>query len=319
MVTAPVLETGAQLLPVGKRLRATSPVDSGVEMGWAARGEVLSPSGPHAQWDRQRASGPSVLEDDDGTLRMWYSGHDGTTGRILSAVQRPGREWERLGVCIDAGLAGESDGYGVESPCVVRTPGGYLMAYAGSSGAETQLHMAASTDGHHWHAHGTFIQRGEPDAVGATHPCLVVTAERWWLFYAGYDGTANGRRAVTLAAVSANGASWDRVGPVLEPQPHELAVYEPWVVVAQHHFYMFFVSDDDQTTTIEMATSLDGLSWQRQGTTLSGHDIGAFGVRSPCALRLRDGTLRLWYAALSATGGEDDYRLSVADFVGQGL
>ncbi len=250
---------------------------------------------------------------------MWYSGHDGTTGRILSAVQKPGRGWERLGVCVDAGFAGESDAYGVESPGVVRTPGGYLMAYAGSSGADTQLHMAASGDGHDWHPLGTFLQRGEPDALGATHPCLVVTAERWWLFYAGYDGTGNGRRAVVLAAVSPNGASWDRVGVILEPEPHELAVYEPWVVVAQHRFYMFFVSDHEETTTIEMATSLDGLSWQRQGTTLPGRDTEAFGARSPCALRLHDGTLRLWYAALSATSAEDDYRLSLADFVGQGL
>ncbi len=250
---------------------------------------------------------------------MWYSGHDGTTGRILSAVQHPGRGWERLGVCLAAGSAGESDAFGVESPCVVRTPGGYLMAYAGSSGANTQLHMAASDDGHDWHPLGTFLQRGEPDAVGATHPCLVVTAEQWWLVYAGYDGTLDGRRAVVLAAVSPNGASWDRVGLILEPEAHELAVNEPWVVVAQHHLYMFFVSDHGETTTIEMATSLDGLSWQRHGTTLHGRDVDALGVRSPCALRLHDGTLRLWYAALSASHGEDDYRLSLAEFVGQGL
>jgi predicted GH43/DUF377 family glycosyl hydrolase len=288
-------------------------------MGWAARGEVLPSSGPHAELDRQRAFRPSVLEDDDGTLRMWYSGHDGTTGRILSAVHQPGQEWARLGVCVEAGFGGESDAYGVESPCVVRTPGGYLMAYAGSSGEDTQLHMAASVDGHNWRALGTFLQRGEPDAVGATHPCLVVTADRWWLFYAGYDGTGNGRRAAILAAVSPNGASWDRVGSILEPEPRELAVYEPWIVVAQHHFYMFFVSDDGKKTTIEMATSLDGVSWQRQGTTLSGPDIRACGVRSPCALRLHDGTLRLWYAALRAPSGEDDYRLWLADFVGQGL
>lgn len=288
-------------------------------MGWDASGEVLPSSGPYAEWDRQRAFGPSVLQEEDGTLRMWYSGHDGTTGRILAAVQQLGQQWERLGVCVDAGFAGETDAFGVESPCVVKTPGGYLMAYAGSSGAATQLHMAASVDGYHWQSHGTFLQRGEPDAVGATHPCLVVTAERWWLFYAGYDGSDKGRRAVALAAVSPNGASWDRVGSVLEPEPGEVAVYEPWVVVAQHHFYMFFVSEDDQTTTIQMATSHDGLSWQRRGTTLSGHDAGALGVRSPCALRAHDGTLRLWYAARSGTRAENDYRLCLAEFVGSGM
>ena len=229
-------------------------------MGWASRGEVLPSSGTHAELDRQRAFGPSVLEEDDGTLRMWYSGHDGSTGRILAAVRHPGRRWERLGVCLDAGSTGQSDAFGVESPCVVRTPGGYLMAYAGSSGADTQLHMAVSDDGYDWQPLGTFLQRGEADAVGATHPCLVVTAEQWWLVYAGYDGTVNGRRAVVLAAVSRNGASWDRLGPILEPEPHELAVNEPWVVVAQHHFCMFFARDPGEAATTDMATSLDSLS-----------------------------------------------------------
>ena len=286
-----------------------------MDMGWAPSGEVLASSGPYAELDRQRAFGPSVIEENDGTLRMWYSGHDGTTGRILGAVQRPGRPWERLGVCVDAGFSGESDAYGVESPCVVRTPGGYLMAYAGSNGADTQLHMAASADGRLWDAHGTFLQRGEPDAVGATHPCLVVTADRWWLFYAGYDGSGNGRRAAVMGAVSTNGASWDRIGVLLEPGPDELALTEPWVVLVQRHHYMFFVSDDDRRTTIQMATSVDGVSWARQGTTLSG-DEAAISVRSPCALRLHDGTLRLWYASEPATRTGAGCRLSVADFAG---
>jgi len=106
-------------------------------------------SGLNAKLERLRAFGPSVLEEDDGALRMWYSGHDGSTGRVLEAIQQPGQPWRRVGISIDAGLAGETDAYGVESPSVVATPGGYLMAYAGSDGADTRLHMATSPDGHH--------------------------------------------------------------------------------------------------------------------------------------------------------------------------
>ncbi|HEV8681831.1 MAG TPA: hypothetical protein VGS09_03505 [Actinomycetota bacterium] len=64
-----------------------------------------------------RAFRPWVLEEDDGTLRMWYGGHDGTTWRILEALKPPGGVWKRLGVAIDGGFAGDSDLYGVESPC----------------------------------------------------------------------------------------------------------------------------------------------------------------------------------------------------------
>lgn len=282
---------------------------------WTSHREVLPASGPWASLDRLRAFRASVLEDDDGTLRMWYSGHDGSTGRILEAVQEPGQPWRRLGVSIDVACAGESDEYGVEAPCVVRTPAGFLMAYAGSDGADTRLHAAASPDGHRWDAQGTFMQRGEADAVGATHPCLVVTAGRWWLFYAGYDGSDNGRRAAILAAVSPDGASWDRLGPVVEPGPDEVAVSEPWVLMRQRHFTMFYVSDDGSRTAIDMATSPDGVTWDRRGTTLGPSELAddCRWVRSPSAIRLHDGRLRVWYAATAAGDPVDGCRLWSAD------
>lgn len=286
---------------------------------WTSHREVLPASGPWASLDRLRAFRPSVLEDDDGTLRMWYSGHDGSTGRILEAVQEPGEPWRRLGVSIDVACAGESDAYGVEAPSVVRTPAGFLMIYAGSDGADTRLHAAASPDGHSWDAQGTFMQRGEADAVGATHPCLVVTAGRWWLFYAGYDGSDNGRRAAILAAVSPNGASWDRLGPVVEPGPDEVAVSEPWVLMRQRHFTMFYVSDDGSRTAIDMATSPDGVTWDRRGTTLGPRQLAddCGGVRSPSAIRLHDGRLRVWYAATTAGDAIDGCRLWSADLRAQ--
>lgn len=286
-------------------------------MPWTRHRPVLPESGPWADLDHLRAFRPSVLEEDDGTLRMWYSGHDGSTGRILEAVQEPGQEWKRLGISIDAGASGESDAYGVEAPSVVRTPAGFLMAYAGSDGADTRLHMAASDDGHRWTAQGTFMQRGQPDAVGATHPCLLVTGEQWWLFYTGYDGSHDGRRARIMSAVSPNGASWDRVGPVLSPSPDELALSEPSVLIRQRHFTMLFVSDDGTRSTIDMATSADGVSWDRRGSTLRlghrPHDSSR--IRSPVAVRLHDGCLRLWYAARTTGDVADGCRLWSADFV----
>jgi len=287
-------------------------------MGWHLDGQILPDPGPASDLESLRAFAPCVVEEDDGTLRMWYSGHDGSTSRILEAVQRLGRPWERRGVSVDVGLAGESDAYGVESPSVVFTPGGYLMAYAGSDGADTRLHMAASSDGRRWEPLGTFMQREQADAVGATHPCLVVTSQRWWLFYTGYDGSVNGRRATILAAVSDSGASWDRVGPVLAPGGDELALLEPWVVMAQRRFLMFFVSDDGRRLAIQMATSEDGVSWNRRGNTLpgSGDDVDTLEERSPCMLRMSDGTLRLWFASRPTGDVPAAYRLCSANFSG---
>lgn len=78
-------------------------------------GEVFL-SGVSGEADSLRAWRPWVLEEDDGTLRMWSTGGDGKTWRILEAVSARGRHVGRLGVAIDAGFAGDSDEYAVESP-----------------------------------------------------------------------------------------------------------------------------------------------------------------------------------------------------------
>lgn len=280
--------------------------------------------------DSLRALRPWVLEEGNGVLRMWYSGHDGTTGRILAAIRRPGGPpggtsdgaWERRGIAVDAGFAGESDQYGVESPCVVRTPGGYLMAYAGFDGETTRLHMATSEDGQAWTAQGTIMRRGPEEALGASHPCLLRTATRagWWLFYCGYDGSHDSRHAAILAAVSPTGASWDRIGVVLEPTGEEVAISHPCVLVIARTFYMFYATDDGERNAIAMATSSDGMAWDRHGTVLEA-TRGApehGGVHTPCVIRCHDGSLRLWYAALAGGDAALGFRIRAARFPGPG-
>jgi predicted GH43/DUF377 family glycosyl hydrolase len=284
---------------------------------WIREGAAFAARTP-AEPDGLRALRPWVLEEADDTLRMWYSGHDGTTGRILAAVRQPGGEWERRGVAIDAGFAGDSDRYGVESPSVVPTPGGYLMAYAGFDGEATRLHMATSDDGLRWAAQGTIMQRGPDEALGASHPCLVGSEAGWWLFFCGYDGAHDSRHAAILAAVSPTGASWDRVGTVLEPVAGELAVSHPSVIEIARTLYMFYASDDGGTGSIAVASSADGLSWNRHGTVLAASADWAEegGVNSPCVVRLHDGSLRMWYAALAGGDAALAYQISSARFVG---
>lgn len=284
-------------------------------MDWIREGEALPPALP-GEPDSSRATRPTVLEEETGVLRMWYAGHDGSTSRILGAVQRVGEAWERLGVIIDAGFSGDADHYGVESPCVVCTPGGYLMSYGGFDGEVTRLHMATSADGLNWVPQGTIMQRETEDVLAATDPCLLVSGSEVWLYYTGHAEGANGPRATIMAAVSPSGASWDRIGPVLEPAPGEVAVSHPCVLDVSATFYMFFGSDVGSRSTIEMATSRDGATWERRGTTLSPSGAGpdAHSVHGPCAVRLHDGTLRMWYAGLAAEDQGLSYRICSAKF-----
>jgi predicted GH43/DUF377 family glycosyl hydrolase len=284
---------------------------------WIRGGEILPLAGA-GSLDSLRAVRPWVIEEADDSLRMWYSGHDGTTWRILGAIRRKGEGWERMGLVIDAGFSGESDGYGVESPSVVKTSGGYVMSYAGFDGEATRLHMATSPDGLEWVPHGTIMQRGAEDALGASHPSLLVTSEQWWLFFSGYDGSSNGRRAVLLAAVSPSGASWDRVGTVLEPAEGEIATSHPCVLQISRTFYMFYGSDDGHRVSIALATSDDGVTWDRRGRTLTpmGEGPDGLSVHTPCVLKRSDGSLHMWYSGLRVGDTDLAYRLCFARFAG---
>jgi len=221
-------------------------------------------------------------------------------------------------VAIDAGFAGHSDSYGAESPCVVQTPGGYLMVYGGFDGQVSRLHMATSHDSHRWDTQGTIMQRGPEDAGGANHPCLLMTGERWWLFYTGYPGSSGGQRSVLVAAVSQTGASWDRVGEILEPEQGEVAVSHPCVLEVSRSVYLFYASDIGGPIRIAMATSSDGLSWDRRGTVLepAGQGPDGLSVHTPCVIRLNDGSVAMWYAGVPIGDEELGYRICSARFPG---
>jgi hypothetical protein len=303
-------------------------------VSWTQPFQVLRPSGPFAELDRHRAWRPSVLQGDGTVLRMWYAGHDGSTSRVLAAEQFARHGWTRLGASIDPGFAGSTDSAAVGAPSVVRTDTGYLMAYAGSDGTETQVHFATSGDGETWQPCGPFLLGGRP--VAATSPCLVMAPDRLWLYYAaGGDDRRTAIHAATSAGEGAGRGRWQHVGPVVEPDGTERGVSEPWVVAAERGLLMFLVTcggngdagadgngdlaDGDGGTAVAVATSADGVTWARRPAPLDlarrHHDIGSIG--GPSALRFRGGRLRLWYAAGDENHEAGHCRLWSTDLNGQ--
>ena len=79
---------------------------------------------------------------------------------------------------------------------------------------------------------------------------------------------------------------------------------------------MFYASDDGHGVRVALATSADGLSWDRRGTVLapSGEGPDGLSVHTPCALRLRDGSLRMWYSGLAVGDVDLAYRICAATF-----
>jgi len=315
-------------------------------MEWVKQGDVLAPA-PAGDPDHLRAWRPWVLEEDDGTLRMWYSGHDGTTGRILEAVRPPGQSWQRLGVAVDGGLAGDSDRYGVESSCVVKFGDGYLMVYGGFDGQHSRIHRATSVDGHRWAADGPILPGetrptatpgtgGVPPtrAAGAARggtPSLLIGGDQWWLFYSAAaapersdgseatNGSSGPRRTAIVAAVSKPGGRWNPVGPVLEPEPGEVAASHPCVLEISRTLYMFYASETEQQSSVALATSVDGQKWERRGIVLSAatdDDPDTCAVTAPCVVRLRDGSLQMWYSRRPWGDDRLAYAIGSAVFLG---
>ena len=77
---------------------------------------------------------------------------------------------------------------------------------------------------------------------------------------------------------------------------------------------MLYASDDGDAVSIALATSRDGLAWDRRGLTLAPADHGPAwrSVHAPCVVRLRDGSLHVWYCGLPAGDTALGYRICSA-------
>ena len=74
----------------------------------------------------------------------------------------------------------------------------------------------------------------------------------------------------------------------------------------------------EDTIRIAMATSTDGMAWDRRGAVLepAGEGPDGLGVHTPCAVRFRDGSIGMWYAGIPVGDDEMGYRICFARFPG---
>ncbi len=128
------------------------------------------------------------------------------------------------------------------------------------------------------------------------------------------------QRSTLVAAVSQTGASWDRVGTILEPEWGEVAVSHPCVLEVSRTFYMFYASDVGGPIRIALATSSDGLSCDRRGAVLEpvGQGPDGLSIHTPCVVKHHDGSLGMWYAGIPVGDEELGYRICSARFPAPG-
>lgn len=144
-------------------------------------------------------------------------------------------------------------------------------------------------------------------------PEIRVEGGLWRMWYGGQG--VDGYEHIHYAE-STDGWNWDRQGIVLSHSPgygdpalpeHPL-IEDPSIVVVGGVYHMYYtVAHIGITDTIHLATSTDGLTWQRQGRVLDHGPSGAWddaNVGRPSVL-YEDGVFKLWYDGCQGLPGGD--------------
>lgn len=224
-------------------------------------------------FDADELGGPTVIVD-RGMYRMWYYGCAYGVCSIGHATSSDGRTWVRTGVVLSPALP--SEGRIVAYPGVLKTGSTYRMWYSGFDGSSFRILLAMSEDGIIWTKQGVALNLGSPGSADDRHvfdPTVVVRAGTYFMYYAAASDANPGGRAIMLAT-SLDGVTWAKQGVVLSPgAPGDLddgRVLDPGVVVAGNRFAMVYAGTEAATGLQRLfyADSSDGLAWIRRGLAL---------------------------------------------------
>ncbi len=186
-------------------------------ISWNKHGIVL-PHGGVGTLDYAGTSSPSVLYE-DGEYKIWYTGDNGTTSRILYANSTDGISWIKQGIALDLGTIGEYDDAQLLSPSVLYEGGEYKIWYTGIHDSIHRILYANSADGMSWNKYGMVLeasQYGEFDTHEVKNSCVVMTQDGYEMYYSGskYDTFR------ILLANSTDGINWNKLGMVLDTGDH---------------------------------------------------------------------------------------------------
>jgi predicted GH43/DUF377 family glycosyl hydrolase len=184
------------------------------------------------------------------------------------------------------------------------------MWYMGQNG-EWGIGYATSPDGLAWmkDSHNPVLQgglAGSWDARMVLTPCVIQDGGNYMMWYAGMDGNSVVRIGY---AISGDGVTWTKRGPILEPGPpgswDEAWVFAPDVVFDSQEYRMWYTGQaGDGRRAIGYATSSDGVSWTKSAgnPVLGAGEIGwERAVMHPHVL-LRGTQYMMWYTGVPEFG-----------------
>jgi predicted GH43/DUF377 family glycosyl hydrolase len=281
---------------------------------WLARSGkhgVVVPLGASGSTDDVSAYSPTVIKD-NGTYKMWYSGNDGSNGRIHYATSTDGINWDKHGVVVPLGASGSTDDYYAFTPTVIKDNGTYKMWYSGHDGSNWRIHYATSTDGINWDKHGVVVPlgaSGSTDDFYTEASAVIKDNGTYKMWYSGKDGS-NYR---THYATSTDGINWDKHGVVVplgaSGSTDDVHTYTPAVIKDNGTYKMWYAGKNGSNGRIHYATSTDGINWDKHGVVVP---LGASGstddyyVYTPTVIK-DNGTYKMWYSGSDGSSWRTHY------------
>ena len=176
------------------RTTATNPMGP-----WTPDPAPILIQGSEGEWDSGQLSIPSVVVDENGGYRMYYTASDDAGFmQIGMATSNDGVEWRKYDdpattespyaesdPVIFAGESGEWDQNAAYQPNVVHTPDGWIMVYKSFGNGSSQVGIATSEDGVAWskfEANPIILSSDYPGGGGFGLPELIYHDETYWLY-----------------------------------------------------------------------------------------------------------------------------------------
>lgn len=287
---------------------------------------------------------PTVLFE-EGTIKMWYAGVGADMkARLCYATSTDGINWTKHGIVMDVGSEEEWDRGWIDTPEVLKVPGGYYLSYYGdtiqqSSAISSSMGAAFSIDGVEWtkYEENPVFSKGE---IGEWDGTWVESAalhwdeenEEYFMWYNGMD-TATWQLGIGFAT-SSDGIQWTKYAgnPIIIPglwgSVDDMWCGTPAVLYRNDQFEMWYSATQAEDFNAEIggfdnvsicyAISNDGINWVKYesnplfDTYTEPHnpDVDLGGPWAADVIYDESNqSYMMWY---EAHGGNDDYSFSLA-------
>lgn len=251
-----------------------------------------------------------VLSVQTGLIRMWYARRDGERWTVGAAESVDGTEWTDLGTVVELDLE-PATGDEPPGPALYAQPADLFRLegeQAGPLPAVATPGVDYTTSSYGWTArllagyHVSPLDVGAAGYGGVSVDSVDEAAGLVWLSLTSRDDDLS----IGAGTLDADGGVLPLREPVLEAGEEgfdEDGVSSPVVVEIDGVYHMYYAGLEGEVATIGLATSDDGVTWDKQGQVLDVEEDAWDGAGLvPGSVEVQsDGTLRLWY---TGTNGE---------------